>query len=374
MVICEPTVRGDKRGYFVETFRQDKLEEFLGFNINFCQGNESKSGFGVLRGLHYQLPTFAQTKLVWVIKGKVLDVAVDIRRGSPTFGQHVAVELSEDNKKQLFIPKGFAHGFVAIYLLVRLLAVTLSFLGLFSTGLRAVYGTDLGLSSQKSLFLMLMGANILNIPRGVLRLFGLSICFALLFYSPLWGQAEVKFNGATALVAVPNFGIELHIAPHYTAQMDALGSFWDSVGADRDPYHINETFVALRRYQNSDQTGWFGGVHVGYGMFTIQKTNALVIYDQYQDPDTYSDLPGSFQSGRAGFYGLTTGYKHRLNDRWALEAFVGGGLVQSNYKGYQGFMRVDVSPGDPRVFNRSGEWALYRGGLMLVYQLYPRAH
>ena len=221
---------------------------------------------------------------------------------------------------------------------------------------------------------MLMGANILNIPRGVLRLFGLSICFALLFYSPLWGQAEVKFNGATALVAVPNFGIELHIAPHYTAQMDALGSFWDSVGADRDPYHINETFVELRRYQNSDQTGWFGGVHVGYGMFTIQKTNALVIYDQYQDPDTYSDVPGSFQSGRAGFYGLTTGYKHRLNDRWALEAFVGGGLVQANYKGYQGFMRVDVPPGNSRVFNGSGEWALYRGGLMLVYKLYLRAH
>ena len=86
VVIIEPTVFGDDRGYFVETFRQDKLDEFLGFKINFIQDNESKSGVGVLRGLHYQLAPAAQTKLVRVIKGKVLDVAVDIRRGSPTFG------------------------------------------------------------------------------------------------------------------------------------------------------------------------------------------------------------------------------------------------------------------------------------------------
>jgi dTDP-4-dehydrorhamnose 3,5-epimerase len=114
VVICEPTIRGDERGYFVETFRQDKLEEFLGFTINFCQDNESKSSFGVLRGLHYQLPPFSQTKLVRVIKGKVLDVAVDIREGSPTFGQHVSVELTEENKKQILVPKGFAHGFVVL--------------------------------------------------------------------------------------------------------------------------------------------------------------------------------------------------------------------------------------------------------------------
>ena len=114
VVICEPTVRGDERGYFVETFRQDKLDEFLGYNINFCQDNESKSSYGVLRGVHYQLPPFAQTKLVRVIKGKVLDVAVDIRKGSPTFGQHVAVELTEENKKQLLVPRGFAHGFVVL--------------------------------------------------------------------------------------------------------------------------------------------------------------------------------------------------------------------------------------------------------------------
>lgn len=114
VVIIEPTVFGDDRGYFVETFRQDKLNEFLGFNINFIQDNESKSSYGVLRGLHYQLTPRAQTKLVRVIKGKVLDVAVDIRKDSPTFGQHVSVELSEQNKRQLLVPRGFAHGFVVL--------------------------------------------------------------------------------------------------------------------------------------------------------------------------------------------------------------------------------------------------------------------
>ena len=114
VVICEPTVHGDDRGYFVETFRQDKLEDFLGYQINFCQDNESKSSRGVLRGLHYQLHPSAQTKLVRVIEGSVLDVAVDIRKDSPTFGQHVAVELSATNKRQLLVPRGFAHGFVVL--------------------------------------------------------------------------------------------------------------------------------------------------------------------------------------------------------------------------------------------------------------------
>lgn len=114
VIIIEPKVYGDDRGYFVETFRADKLEEFLGFKINFCQDNESKSSRGVLRGLHYQLSPFAQTKLVRVIQGRVLDVAVDIRKGSATFGQYVAVELSAENKKQLLIPRGFAHGFVVL--------------------------------------------------------------------------------------------------------------------------------------------------------------------------------------------------------------------------------------------------------------------
>lgn len=114
VVICEPTVRGDERGYFIESFRLDKLEEFLNIKFNFCQDNESKSSYGVLRGLHYQLAPYAQTKLVRVIKGHVLDIAVDLRKGSPSFGKYVSVELSEENKKQLLVPRGFAHGFVVL--------------------------------------------------------------------------------------------------------------------------------------------------------------------------------------------------------------------------------------------------------------------
>jgi dTDP-4-dehydrorhamnose 3,5-epimerase len=114
VIIIEPQVHGDDRGYFIETFRQDKLDEFLGFEIKFIQDNESKSGKGVLRGLHYQLPPAAQTKLVRVIQGSVLDIAVDIRKGSSTFGQHMAIELTGQNKKQLLVPRGFAHGFVVL--------------------------------------------------------------------------------------------------------------------------------------------------------------------------------------------------------------------------------------------------------------------
>ncbi len=114
VIICQPLVHGDERGYFVETFRVDKLEDFLGYKINFLQDNESKSSYGVLRGLHYQLDPFAQTKLIRVIQGTILDVAVDIRKDSPTFGLHVSVELSGENKKQILVPKGFAHGFVVL--------------------------------------------------------------------------------------------------------------------------------------------------------------------------------------------------------------------------------------------------------------------
>ena len=114
VVLIEPTVHGDNRGYFVETFRQDLFEEAVGYQINFIQDNESKSTKGVLRGLHYQLPPYTQAKLVRIIEGSVLDVAVDIRKSSPTFGQHVAVELTAENKRQLFVPHGFAHGFVVL--------------------------------------------------------------------------------------------------------------------------------------------------------------------------------------------------------------------------------------------------------------------
>ncbi len=114
VILIEPQVHGDQRGYFVETFRQDKFEQAIGYQVNFCQDNESKSTKGVLRGLHFQLPPFAQSKLVRVIEGEVLDVAVDIRKGSPTFGQAVSVVLTAENKHQLFVPRGFAHGFVVL--------------------------------------------------------------------------------------------------------------------------------------------------------------------------------------------------------------------------------------------------------------------
>lgn len=111
--IIEPKIFADQRGYFFESFNQKLFEEKV-CKTSFVQDNESKSTYGVLRGLHYQLPPFSQSKLVRAVKGIVLDVAVDIRKGSPTFGKYVAVELSEDNKKMLFIPRGFAHGFVVL--------------------------------------------------------------------------------------------------------------------------------------------------------------------------------------------------------------------------------------------------------------------
>lgn len=113
VVLIEPVVRGDSRGYFIETFLLDKfLKEVT--DTTFVQENESSSAYGVLRGLHYQLPPHAQAKLVRVVKGRIYDVAVDIRRESPTFGKYVGFELSGDNKRQLFIPRGFAHGFVTL--------------------------------------------------------------------------------------------------------------------------------------------------------------------------------------------------------------------------------------------------------------------
>ena len=114
VILIKPTVHGDNRGYFIETFRQDLFEEAVGYKVNFVQDNESKSTKGVLRGLHYQLPPYTQAKLVRVIEGSVLDVAVDIRKSSPTFGQHVSVELTAQNKHQLFVPHGFAHGFIVL--------------------------------------------------------------------------------------------------------------------------------------------------------------------------------------------------------------------------------------------------------------------
>lgn len=112
-LIIEPRVFEDARGYFFESFSQREFDAKVG-PVRFVQDNESKSSYGVMRGLHFQAPPFAQSKLVRCVRGRVLDVAVDIRRGSPTYGQHVAVELSEDNHRQFFIPRGFAHGFAVL--------------------------------------------------------------------------------------------------------------------------------------------------------------------------------------------------------------------------------------------------------------------
>ena len=112
VLIIEPKVFSDERGYFYESFNAKQFQEATGITTTFVQDNQSLSHYGVLRGLHYQLPPFAQSKLVRVVKGSVIDIAVDIRVGSPTFGKYVAVELSEDNHRQLFIPRGFAHGFI----------------------------------------------------------------------------------------------------------------------------------------------------------------------------------------------------------------------------------------------------------------------
>lgn len=112
--VIEPKVFGDSRGYFYESFKQAEFDEHIGHHVEFVQENQSKSSKGVLRGLHYQKGDASQAKIVRVVKGSVLDVAVDIRKSSPTFGKYVAVELSEENNRQLFIPRGFAHGFLVL--------------------------------------------------------------------------------------------------------------------------------------------------------------------------------------------------------------------------------------------------------------------
>ena len=114
VLIIEPKVFGDARGYFLESFNAKEFAEKTGLNINFVQDNESMSSYGVMRGLHFQTPPYTQSKLVRCVKGAVLDVAVDIRKGSPSYGYHVAVELTEDNHRQFFVPRGFAHGFAVL--------------------------------------------------------------------------------------------------------------------------------------------------------------------------------------------------------------------------------------------------------------------
>ena len=112
VILCEPDFYNDNRGYFTEIYKKEELDKFLGYSVNFCQENESKSKYGVLRGLHYQLSPYAQTKLVCVKEGGIFDVVVDLRKDSKTFGNHLVIDLNSENKKLLLVPKGFAHGFV----------------------------------------------------------------------------------------------------------------------------------------------------------------------------------------------------------------------------------------------------------------------
>lgn len=114
LLIIEPRVFPDSRGYFYESYCKREFDEAVGYAVDFVQDNQSKSSFGVVRGLHFQKPPFTQAKLVKCIKGKVLDVAVDLRKDSPTFGKHYGIELSEENKLQFFVPRGFAHGFAVL--------------------------------------------------------------------------------------------------------------------------------------------------------------------------------------------------------------------------------------------------------------------
>lgn len=182
-----------------------------------------------------------------------------------------------------------------------------------------------------------------------------------------YAQTELKFNIASAALLAPNFGVEFPVAKHISFQLDVLGSFRDDFNGS--PLHVVQVITEPRYYQHTDNTGWFIGAHAGFGMFTLQKPSFNIIYDAYQDPATYSNDSKSFQSGRVAFYGITLGYKRYINTHWGFEAFLGGGLTQSNYKGYNGLQRVDVSAENYRDFNGSGEVALYRGGVMIIYKI-----
>ena len=204
----------------------------------------------------------------------------------------------------------------------------------------------------------------------------LNFCFHTLMLSIFFGglnissaQVEVKANLPLAAVLVPNIGVEFQVGKKTSVQLDVLGSFWDSI--DGEPFQLTQTFVEFRYYKNDDTNGWFIGGHLGFGMFTMQKPYEILIYDEYSDQSNPDFDDYTHKSGRAVFHGITLGYKKRFNERWALEAFLGGGYSMSMYKGYNGSERIDLDGGSYKDFNGSGEIAPYRGGLMLTYQIRP---
>jgi hypothetical protein len=197
------------------------------------------------------------------------------------------------------------------------------------------------------------------------------VFFILIFSLHIsYSQIEAKVNLATAPLLIPNVGLSIQTKEKQAIQLEVLGSFWNEFPfLDDTPLHINQAFLDYRWYQKPDVKGWFLAPHIGYGMFTFQKPDFLVLNPT---PGNDSLDPKEYKSGRLFFYGLTLGYKWELNEKWALEAFVGGGYSMSNYKGYEDEIRTDRDPEDPfEPFNLSGEAAIHRGGLMLVYTFSP---
>jgi hypothetical protein len=192
------------------------------------------------------------------------------------------------------------------------------------------------------------------------------LVFLLFITISVSAQVELKANIPTLAVGIPNIGLEFQVGKNASIQLDVLGSFWNTI--DGDPLHINQTFLEYRLYSKSNISEWFVGAHLGYGMFTFQKPNNLVIYPRYASS---GNSEGSYRSGRSVFHGLTIGYKKLLSRRFSLELFVGGGYAMSHYKGYKGMERVDISLKDYKPFNGSGEVLIYRGGLMLIYKIFP---
>ena len=193
------------------------------------------------------------------------------------------------------------------------------------------------------------------------------------FYS--FSQTDVKINLLTAPFLIPNFAFEIPTSKNQSVQLDVLGSFWNEFSLFNDEHFlINQTFLEYRWYQNELNQGWFIGPNIGYGMFTLKKpdwaeirefprTSTILLSEHIISNDEYS-------SGRTFFYGLSFGIKKRLSSKWFMEFFIGAGLTHSWYKGFQGLNRTDLNnETEYRRFNKSNEWLLYKGGLMLVYRM-----
>ena len=189
----------------------------------------------------------------------------------------------------------------------------------------------------------------------------------VVFVCNVFSQTEVKFNLATMPLLIPNLAIEIHYNERKSLQLDVLGSFCDSFNGK--PLHINQTILEHRWY--SKKLKLFLGSNIGYGMFTLKKPKWPIIYDHYQASESYDTESNNYQSGRIIYYGISIGYKKKLNDNWAIEIFIGGGLTQSKYKGYtennEGNF-VQYTPQN-KGFNGSGEVVFYRGGIMINYNL-----